>query len=432
MRAVLALVLLHAMACVYDESCVEGAERDESGVCRFGAPIDAGDAATDAALDVMSDVAGDVDQDVFDAGPDTFDADISLEFIDVAVGNNHICVLRDDNKLRCRGSNLSGQLGVGDPSAVGWVDPFAFNTAINVRDVSTTRLTTCAVTMNGTLYCWGENDDGEVGTFVDLDADMENDANVFQPTEVGDRNWRSVVVGANSVCALDDENHVKCWGNNSHGQCGVPASATEEPGAAIRNAADEELGATQLAVGDRFACALEVTTGRPHCWGDASNARYRRTGGMAHESVEVDESFFTDISSTSNHTCASNASGVIKCWGANDNLQINDAGGTPLPTIAAITGTTVVAGDGYTCALEGRAASCRGRNDNGQLGRGEMGEPAPTAPVVGIRPLLIDVSSAGQTCALEVDASGETQLHCWGLRDGGPVPTPDQVELPTD
>jgi hypothetical protein len=81
----------------------------------------------------------------------------------LATGANHTCGTRADGTLWCWGSNQYGELGLGNhvsqdrprqvttPAAGGWAR------------IATGELQTCAIRTGGTLWCWGDNEYGELG-----------------------------------------------------------------------------------------------------------------------------------------------------------------------------------------------------------------------------------------------------------------------------
>jgi len=87
----------------------------------------------------------------------------STRFNSITVGWSHICALTAVGKAYCWGANQFGELGIGTsgppvntPTAV--TGDYTFST-ISVRNGST-----CAVSVQGPLYCWGRNDFGQLGT----------------------------------------------------------------------------------------------------------------------------------------------------------------------------------------------------------------------------------------------------------------------------
>ena len=128
----------------------------------------------------------------------------------------------------------------------------------------------CGLTEAGQVICWGQNGSGQLGQGVDAPS-VSFDA--ARPVNLGQgRTARSVEAGGETACALLDDNRIKCWGANDRGQLGsrqreLRGTAPEHMG---DNLAPIALGtgrhATQVSVGEQFACAL-LDNGGIKCWG---------------------------------------------------------------------------------------------------------------------------------------------------------------------
>ena len=83
-----------------------------------------------------------------------------------SAGDNHACALLRDNSIKCWGQNNYGQLGLGDPtnSRTSLVtNTTAVSLGQNAIDLASGEDHNCALLVNGTLKCWGQNDYGQLG-----------------------------------------------------------------------------------------------------------------------------------------------------------------------------------------------------------------------------------------------------------------------------
>jgi alpha-tubulin suppressor-like RCC1 family protein len=73
---------------------------------------------------------------------------------------------------------------------------------------------TCAV-FNGTVYCWGDNGWGQLGIATSV-ASLP----YASPVTTLGQDAVEVYTAGYSSCAVLVDTTMKCWGNNTHGQLG--------------------------------------------------------------------------------------------------------------------------------------------------------------------------------------------------------------------
>lgn len=79
-----------------------------------------------------------------------------------ALGNSHTCALTQDNNVLCWGDNTRGQLGNGSPSSQS-LSPVPISGLSGVRDIAAGWNHVCAILIDGTMRCWGDNTNGQLG-----------------------------------------------------------------------------------------------------------------------------------------------------------------------------------------------------------------------------------------------------------------------------
>lgn len=80
--------------------------------------------------------------------------------------------------------------------------------------ISTGEGSFCGVRVDATLWCWGQNNDGQLGL-----GDRKSHPD---PTQVGvSQSWQSVSAAAEHTCAIQTDQSLWCWGDNSYGELGV-------------------------------------------------------------------------------------------------------------------------------------------------------------------------------------------------------------------
>jgi alpha-tubulin suppressor-like RCC1 family protein len=80
----------------------------------------------------------------------------------MAVTQDHVCALKTDGTVWCWGANNYGQIGTGSASPTQYDNPAQVSGITNAVDIATALDISCAITSDTTLWCWGENDDGQL------------------------------------------------------------------------------------------------------------------------------------------------------------------------------------------------------------------------------------------------------------------------------
>lgn len=207
----------------------------------------------------------------------------------IDVGSGHACALLDDGAIKCWGNNLSGQLGDnmlhttcgagGDAHdcSLTPVDVLVVDDAIQI---ATGDSHTCALRADHSVWCWGGNSYGAIGSGDEADA--------REPVQVaGLTGIVQIAAGDNATCALDDTGVIHCWGGNrrstlgdgvsSHSICSVDSTDCSRTPVTVATIDD----ATSVTVGGAHACAIRADES-VWCWG--YNVDYQ-TGQSPNEDV---------------------------------------------------------------------------------------------------------------------------------------------------
>jgi hypothetical protein len=143
---------------------------------------------------------------------------------------------------------------------------------------------------------------------------------------------------------------------------------------------DGAIAEGSLSVGAGHQCAILRGRDSVQCVGLDN---YRQCGAAA---LGLSLPTVRAVSAGGFHTCALDAAGSVRCWGANGSGQC----GAPPTMVAAqsvaITGASMVsAGAEHSCALVADRVSCWGLNRSGQLGDGTVASSSTPRVVVGRR-----------------------------------------------
>lgn len=143
----------------------------------------------------------------------------------VAAGDRHACALISGGAVACWGNNSRGQLGDGSKNDRNY-PAMVVGLPDRVISLSARWNTTCAVTIRGAAFCWGDNSFGQLGD------GSTNDSSTPVPVFGITSGAASISVGGIHTCALMEtydhlvgNGRVRCWGNNFHGQFGNGSTA---------------------------------------------------------------------------------------------------------------------------------------------------------------------------------------------------------------
>jgi len=87
----------------------------------------------------------------------------------ISAGVDHTCAIGSDSKAYCWGRNNQGQLGIGGSTdANPHTLPLAVDTSgvlngLTIKNISSGYEHTCVIASNNNTYCWGVNDYGQLG-----------------------------------------------------------------------------------------------------------------------------------------------------------------------------------------------------------------------------------------------------------------------------
>jgi alpha-tubulin suppressor-like RCC1 family protein len=299
--------------------------------------------------------------------------------VQLATGGFHTCALVVGGAVQCWGNNNEGALGTGD-----WTDAAAPVPVRGIRDViaiTAGGYHTCALRANYDIMCWGLNADGQLG-----DGTTSN-----SPTpQFAKMTGAAISAGGFHTCAILTNANLTCWGRNTDGQLGAGMQLSQ-PKNAVKKDDGTVLTATSV-VGAIGAGQL----------GGALLGGY--------------------------HTCAIGRDAELYCWGNNNERQTDVFGfGIADLSFAHLAGRKrggflmVAAGAYHTCALRMDGIYCQGHNVDGELGNGTFSSPDMNdLPLIGTAGAYHLAVGGFHSCAVLSSTSAGT-VACWGNNGDGQV-----------
>ena len=355
----------------------------------------------------------------------------------IVAGLDHTCAILNDGRVQCWGDNARGQLGDGTREDKN--SPVLVN---NLRDVIATvaagRYHTCALAIDGDLYCWGSNNRGQLGAST-VDSSRAPLRVIGVPGDA-----IALTAGLDHTCALFKNNLAYCWGSNRARQLGRDAPGLASVPQFIQPTflSDGSTPVTGIPaiVGGRYHTCLITPLRSLQCWGRNSDGQLG-DGTQLPRTQPINVPGLTGVTAVvlgAEHTCALLQTGSVKCWGSNAAGQLGD--GTTTEHLApndviGLGGAAVAlaAGDNYTCALvQPGGVKCWGNNTAGQLGDGTTTAASFPVSVAGLSSGVVAITAGVEhSCALLQNGGGK----CWGanvtgqLGDGTTFNRPTPVDV---
>jgi len=299
----------------------------------------------------------------------------------ISAGYYHTCAITGGGTPMCWGYNLYGELGNGATTSNPTFAPVAVSGLTGVVSISAGIYHTCAVTQVGGVWCWGYNNEGQLGNGTKTDSSIPVPVTNLSSGVV------SVSAGEYYTCAVTAVGAVWCWGENSDnqfGDAGLPTSTTVPVQVLNSTGSGPLTGISAVSAGTYGTCAVTTTEGAL-CWG--LTIIQGNGNALSDYPVMVSglSSGVTSISSGGEPYACAAAAGTASCWGQSGEALGNDTTEDELTPVAVVGPTNVVsvsAGFMSACALTNSGAVwCWGNNSNGELGDGTNSVDANGTPV---------------------------------------------------
>ena len=425
----------------------------------------------------------------------------------LSVGSGHTCGLTGSG-LSCWGDRGDGQIGDGQISdrfvptevrldeaaqpADAGVPPADAGDPCPIPSSGWTALATAPTIAcglhDGGLYCWGQNDQGQLPGIAPAAVVPSPVASAFSGPWTGLAAGGSPANGTTTLCAIDDACGASCWS--------YPADPVVTDVPAFP---EDGAGWTALAIGEGHVCGLRAPCGGdPHaagglwCWGHDELGQLGDGQGVVQPVPIVPDppGAWLRVAAAGRHTCAIDERHALWCWGEgaplgrvgadDDWTELAAAPGATVlcavrhapgqadgrlfcwdpwssmpgvayspppdvPTLDNARAVSVATRDAHLCAVTSECGlKCLGYNHFGQLGDGSSdlrtndwreADRAATPAGGGTWATVIANADDSQirafTCAIRLDGT----LWCWGF-DGkgglgiglGPAMAPEAVD----
>jgi len=248
-------------------------------------------------------------------------------FLDLDIGREHGCVVLSDRTVKCWGYARMG--AIGDGNSVYYTDPGTLATGVNnVVDIALGQDHTCALIDNGTVQCWGRDNSGQLGDNTTNTNGVNNASDEGVDTAVNlsgsISNFIQIAAYSGSTCGLTDNGTIWCWGSNGNGQLGDGTTTDRDypvQVSGIDNALDVYLGTA-------MACAAIDNRTNLKCWGNYYLGDGSTTDSTTPVTVTETNGWgsdytFDDVAIGQSSACAYNEeNNQVYCWGVNADGQL--------------------------------------------------------------------------------------------------------------
>ena len=301
-----------------------------------------------------------------------------------------------------------------------------------------------ALSADGTVYTWGRNEYGQLGNGVTATNSPVPVAVKTAGTPMEGKTIVQISAKVWYALALASDGTVYSWGFNSWGQLGSGTSGTANNASApvaVKTAGTPMEGKTivQVAAGATHSLAL-ATDGTIYAWGkneygqlgDDSTTNSPVPVAVKTAGTPMDGKTIIQIHAGYEHSLALASDGTVYAWGRNNSGQLgkNDATDAHIPAAVQTLGTPMagkvivqlVAGNSQSMALASDGTVYTwGWNQYGQLGNGTTtNSRIPVAVVTTGAPLagkIISQIAAGNAHALAMTDDGT--VYTWGWNQYG-------------
>jgi alpha-tubulin suppressor-like RCC1 family protein len=294
-------------------------------------------------------------------------------FHGLALGAAHTCGLTSLGRVYCWGGDTSGQLGDNISNTNSKIPTLVSSPGLSFVKILAGDHHTCTLTAQGQAYCWGSGARGQLGNNNTMDQDL--------PTAVGvtilpsGESFRTLAAGGDHTCGVTNQGSTYCWGANDQKQIG-DGTTTDSPVPWAVDVSQMPPGESfkKLALGVHHSCGL-TQAGQVYCWGRGVG----RAEAIALTQITTQEGpggSFSDLAAGAHHTCGLSPGGKLYCWGQNSSGQLGDStvtDGLTLPGSVVseqrFRSLPLTLGAKSSCALTSLGKGfCWGSNTAGELG----------------------------------------------------------------
>ncbi len=199
---------------------------------------------------------------------------------DVSLGTEFGCGIMDGN-LYCWGRHYMGTMGTGSSSWSINHTPVLINGDGDWDTVTSNFYNSCAIKAGGELYCWGRKTSGQVGDGAGGSYALSPtrvDATISDWTYVHIGGGHGNVHRERTVCGVRATGEGYCWGANDEGELGIAGLIDYNTPQPVAPAITD--WKVMQSTGTLSGCGVR-TGGELHCWGKNTNGVFGNGGNSS-------------------------------------------------------------------------------------------------------------------------------------------------------
>ncbi|MGB2278293.1 MAG: putative Ig domain-containing protein [Candidatus Poseidoniaceae archaeon] len=196
--------------------------------------------------------------------------ELQLAIVELASYEYTTCAITGNGSVACWGENFSNNFGGVHPD-FDTPQPIPLPSGRTAVDISVGKHSACAILDNASVVCWGKGKNGHLGNNATY-ADAQNQAGDYyynpvytEPMPDG-ATPLALASAESSHCALLDNGKVACWGANGDGQLGIGQSYVVKPYPLLTDPFPEGQKAIMLSGSHDHYCVLMENLD-VSCWG---------------------------------------------------------------------------------------------------------------------------------------------------------------------
>lgn len=242
---------------------------------------------------------------------------------------NSPCAIAIDNRVYCWGQNILGTIGVDfQTSSVEY--PTALDTELRFKIVGGGMYSTCGLSLEGSLYCWGNI--MLAYNWIDEGIDIY-EAHSYQPVLIGEGPFEDMVMPGYSVCVQAVKTQKwSCMGTGHYGELGNGSWDNQAELVGVAHPTSFSSVASTASFGSGSALCGSDLSHQIWCWGHTGISSSR--GQFGHP-IEIGYGFssgvplrtdwdlrLTALTALQSGFCGVTDDREIRCWGDNSGCNL--------------------------------------------------------------------------------------------------------------